>query len=182
MSTVFLDRDGVINEDRDDYVKNLRELKIFPNVPESVKRLNDAGFEVIVISNQQGVAKGLISENELREIQKEITRQVEAVGGKISAFYYCKHLASEGCSCRKPRPGLLMAAARDRNIDLSETVFIGDHERDILAGKNAGCKTILVLTGALTRQAAENLECKPDYMADDLSDAVDYMLRHSEKR
>ncbi|MCL5102726.1 MAG: HAD family hydrolase [Armatimonadetes bacterium] len=173
---VFLDRDGVINEDRDDYVKNTRELKVFPFVLQSVRKLNDAGFKVIVVSNQQGVAKGLISEGDLQSIENEIVRQVSAAGGEIIAFYYCKHLASDGCSCRKPQSGLLTRAAKEHGVSLRDSFMIGDTERDILAGKRAGCKTLLVLTGSTTEQESEHIPCRPDFVAADLAAAVDYVL------
>ncbi|HEX3017796.1 MAG TPA: D-glycero-beta-D-manno-heptose 1,7-bisphosphate 7-phosphatase [Caproicibacter sp.] len=177
MKTIFLDRDGVINEDRDDYVKGVKELKIFPFVPQSIKRLNDAGLQVFVVSNQQGIAKGLFSRNDLNEMKNEIDRQVEQAGGKIEKYYFCMHLASDGCSCRKPKPGLLIKAANEYNFDTKESIMIGDSERDIIAGKNAGCKTILVLTGKLNQEEAENMESKPNYVARNLADAVDYILR-----
>ncbi len=177
MRAVFLDRDGVINEDRDDYVKNVRELRVFPFAPDAVRRINEAGYAVVVVSNQQGVAKGLISEDDLRAMQDEINRRVESAGGRISAFYYCKHLASQGCECRKPQPGMLLTAAKDLGIDLSQSVMIGDTERDMLAGKSAGCGTILVLTGGLTAENAESMPCTPDFVADDLSKAADHLAR-----
>ena len=176
MKAVFLDRDGVINRDRDDYVKNVRELKIFPQSPTAIARLTDAGWPVFVVSNQQGIAKGLISEEDLQEMQAEITRQVSAAGGSITAFYYCKHLDAENCGCRKPQPGLLLQAARENDIELAESIMIGDSERDIAAGKRAGCKTILVLTGKLTREDAGDLEFVPDYIAEDLAEAADYIV------
>lgn len=176
MKTVFLDRDGVINEDRDDYVKGVQELKIFPFVPQSIRRLNDAGLQIFVISNQQGVAKGLFTKDDLNAMQKEINRQVEGVGGKITEYYFCTHLASDGCSCRKPKPGLLNKAANEYSVDFSQSVMVGDSERDIIAGKSVGCKTVLVLTGKLTRQDADYMACKPNYVADNLSDAADYII------
>lgn len=168
----------MINEDRDDYVKNVAELEVFPYVPEAIRRLNKAGFEVIVISNQQGVAKGLISQSDLRAIQNEITRQVSEGGGRIAAFYYCKHLATDGCMCRKPKPGLLQLAAKENGIDLGKTFMIGDSERDVLAGQCAGCRTVLVLSGMFTREAAEHLPHQPEHIADDLASAVDYVIGH----
>jgi D-glycero-D-manno-heptose 1,7-bisphosphate phosphatase len=127
---------------------------------------------VFVVSNQQGTAKGIISENDLCEMENEIRRRVEEIGGRISAFYYCKHLASEGCGCRKPQPGLILRAAKEHGIDLADSVMVGDTERDIAAGKAAGCKTVLVLTGKLTRQSAEQLAARPDFVADTLADAA----------
>ncbi|MCL5103429.1 MAG: HAD family hydrolase [Armatimonadetes bacterium] len=176
MKAIFLDRDGVINEDRDEYVRGIHELKIFPYVPRCVRTLNDAGFEVIVVSNQQGVAKGLYSDKDLAEIQAEIVRQVNTVGGRITAFYYCMHLASDECACRKPQPGLLTRAAKEHGISLRDSYMVGDTERDIMAGKQAGCKTILVLTGMITEQEAKRIPCRPDFVAADLRTAVDYVV------
>ena len=178
MKAVFLDRDGVINEDRDDYVKSVAELQVFPYVPQAIRRLNEAGFEVMVISNQQGVAKGLISESDLRAIQNEITRQVSEGGGRIAAFYYCKHLAADDCACRKPKPGLLQLAARENGIDLGQTFMIGDSARDVLAGQCAGCRTVLVLSGMFKREDAERLPYQPEHIADDLASAVEYVIGH----
>ena len=180
MKAVLLDRDGVVNEDRDDYVKNIRELRVFPQVPDCIKRLNDAGYRVIVVSNQQGVAKGLISEDDLQAIEDEITRQVASVGAKISGFYYCKHLSSQHCSCRKPRTGMLTQAAREHGIDLNESFLVGDTEKDMIAGKGAGCKTVLVLTGSITADGVADIGCRPDYVAKDLAEGADYILgQHS---
>jgi len=176
MIAVFLDRDGVINEDRDDYVKGVHELKVYPWVPASVRRLNEAGLPVFVVSNQQAIAKGIIGEADLAAMQDEITHRVEAGGGRISGFYYCRHLAAEHCSCRKPAPGMLMEAAREHDIDLSRSFMVGDSERDMIAGRRAGCWTVLVLTGKLTRDDVAELSCQPDHVAEDLSRAVDYIL------
>ena len=173
---VFLDRDGTINVDRDDYVKSVAELIVFPHAGKSVKTLNDAGFEVYVISNQQCIGKGIASEEDLMAIQREVSRQVEADGGKISGFYYCRHLASENCSCRKPQPGLILQAAGEHDIDLKNSFMVGDTERDSMAGKNAGCKSVLVLTGMLTREEAESSPSHPDFVAEDLAEAVDYIV------
>lgn len=176
MRAVFLDRDGVINEDRDDYIKSIHELKVFPFAPAAIRRLNKAGLCIFVVSNQQGIAKGVISEDDLRGIQNEINRQVEEAGGKITEFYYCKHLSLEECACRKPQAGMLMNAAREHGVELKESVMVGDSERDIIAGKRAGCKTVLVLTGKLAREDTEYLTDKPDFVANDLSDAAEYII------
>ena len=176
MRAVFLDRDGVLNSDRDDYVKNTDELRIYPFAPESVRRLTEAGWPVFVVSNQQGVAKGIISDDDLLAIEREIARRVEGAGGKITAFYYCRHLESAGCSCRKPQPGLILKAAKEHDIDPKASVMVGDTERDLIAGRSAGCRTVLVLTGKLTRADAEHLSCKPDFVADTLAEAVEFIV------
>ncbi len=172
MKAVFLDRDGVINADRDDYVKNVDELRVYDFAPLAIRVLSDAGWPVFVVSNQQGIAKGIITEENLLAMQREITRQVESAGGQISEFYYCKHLASEGCSCRKPRPGLILTAAKDHGIDLDGSVMVGDSERDIAAGSAAGCTTILVLTGKATRADVQQMSCRPDHVTDSLAEAA----------
>ena len=176
MRAVFLDRDGVINEDRDDYVKNLGQLEIFPYAPESIRRLNEAGWPVFVVSNQQGVAKGVIAEEDLRAIQGEITQRVEAAGGKITAFYHCKHLASENCPCRKPRPGMRLQAAKEHGSDLTGSVMVGDSKRDVIAGNAAGCATVLLLTGHVAPDDPNDLASRPDFVAEDLSEAVEYIV------
>ncbi len=177
MKAVFLDRDGVINADRDDYVKNTRELVIYPFAPAAIRALNEAGWPVFVISNQQGVAKGIIRDEDLLAIQSEITRQVRDGGGTISAFYYCKHLATDNCDCRKPRAGLLLQAAEEHHIDLESSVMVGDTDRDIAAGKAAGCRTILVLTGKLRREDAAHFNSRPDMIAQDLAEAAELIRR-----
>lgn len=176
MKAVFLDRDGVINADRDDYVKNTGELVVYPFAPTAIKRLNEGGWAVFVVSNQQGIGKGIIAEDDLAGIEREIERQVRAAGGTIVEFYYCRHLASEDCDCRKPRPGLILQAAAEHGIELSKSVLVGDSERDIIAGRTAGCRTVLVLTGKLDRRSAERLECKPDFVADNLAEAAEWIL------
>ncbi len=176
MRAVFLDRDGVINSDRDDYVKNVGELRVFPFAPGAIKRLNDAGWPVFVVSNQQGIAKGIIAEEDLAAMEREISRQVEEAGGRITKFYYCKHLATDGCSCRKPKPGMILKAADEYGINLAESIMVGDTAHDIAAGKSAGCRTLLVLTGKLTHAEVDILPDRPDYVADNLNDAVDYIL------
>ena len=174
---MFLDRDGVINEDRDDYVKSLGELKIYPFAPESIRRLNEAGWPVFVISNQQGVAKGVIAEDSLLKIESEIARRVEEAGGRISGFYHCTHLDSDNCLCRKPKPGMLLTAAREHGIDLVGSIMVGDSERDIVAGKVAGCRAILLLSGHTNRRAVKDMAAYPDFVANDLAEATAHITR-----
>lgn len=181
MKAVFLDRDGVINSDRDDYVKNTDELRIYPFAPPAVKKLNEAGWPVFVVSNQQGIAKGIIKPDDLAAMELEIVRQLTNIGAKITEFFYCKHLASEGCSCRKPQPGMILEAADKYGIVLAESIMVGDTAHDIAAGKSVGCKTILVLTGKLARSDVELLSCKPDAVAENLAEAAGIILRwHSQ--
>ena len=117
-----------------------------------------------------------MTQQDLLGIQDEIMRQVLGAGGKISGFYYCPHLAQDGCSCRKPEPGLILRAAKEHGIDLSRSFMVGDTEKDIMAGKRAGCKTVLILTGSIPRDDVANLPCKPDCVTDDLRGAADCVI------
>lgn len=173
---VFLDRDGVINEDRDDYVKSIDELVVFAFTPESVARLNHAGFAVVVVSNQQCIGKGIMTLEQLESIQMEISRQIMASGGEIASFCYCTHLKSEDCSCRKPKAGMLCKASKELKLDTEQGFMVGDNEKDIIAGKSVGCKTILVLSGMATHETARTMDELPDYIADNLKTAVDWIL------
>lgn len=176
MNTVFIDRDGVINRDRDDYVKCVSEFEFLPGVKDALRRLAETGHRVVVISNQQAIGKGLMSRESLDEIDRKLREEVSETGGRIDAIYYCPHLEEENCGCRKPATGLLDRASRDFDVRLSEAFLVGDTGRDIEAGKKAGCWTFLVLSGKLTAADIDGLPVKPDYVASDLSAAVDKIL------
>jgi len=139
-----LDRDGVINFSRPDYVKSLEELLFLPGAPEAIARLSRAGWTTVVVSNQAGVGKGLFSIKTLEKIHAQVKAAVEARGGEISAIYVCPHRAEEGCNCRKPNPGLLLQAAQDLGLDLSACYLVGDRVQDLEAAAAAGCVPILV--------------------------------------
>lgn len=176
LRVVFVDRDGVINKDRDDYVKSVDEFEFLPGSCEALARLHSSGWTVMVVSNQASIAKGLMAREELDRINEVLSRGVEAAGGKIQDMYYCPHHPNDNCNCRKPLPGLLFRAGKDYRIDLSRAVFVGDAERDIKAGKAAGCKTVLVLTGKLTADEAAEISPPPDHIAADLHEAADWIL------
>lgn len=180
MKTVFLDRDGVINENLDnDYVRRWDEFRFIPKSIEAIKILTDAGWDIMVISNQAGVGKGLMSLQALEEINARMIGEIESCGGKIKAVYYCPHKSDAGCECRKPKPGMLLRAAREHGIELPKAYLIGDKITDIQAGAQVGCVTILVKTG----KGEENLESRdqwpvsPDFIAADLFEAVQLLLR-----
>jgi D-glycero-D-manno-heptose 1,7-bisphosphate phosphatase len=141
---VFLDRDGTLNADRADYVKRLEELSWLPGVFEPLRRLNEAGFELIVVTNQAAVAKRLTHEEEIERIHRVMASQLAQNGIQVAGFYYCPHDDRDDCECRKPRPGLLLRAAEELDIDLSRSWIVGDRERDLAAGWAAGCRAILV--------------------------------------
>ena len=139
---VFFDRDGVINKERKDYVKNVNELEIFPNVIEPIKKLQNSGFMIIVITNQSAINRGIITPRILDHIHSTIQEYFIQHGTKIDSFYYCPHRPDENCNCRKPKPGLLFKAQNDLHLDLQSSWLIGDNDTDIEAALAAGCKAI----------------------------------------
>ena len=141
---IFLDRDGVINKERSTYVKTVSELEIFSGVANSVKKLKDAGFLVIVVTNQSAVNRGLTNHNNINNIHFNIQEYFKKNGTLIDGFYYCPHRPDENCYCRKPKPGLLLKAAEELKIDLKSSWMVGDSDSDIQAAKLAGCKSIKI--------------------------------------
>jgi len=143
---IFLDRDGVINKKppKADYVKNWNEFKFLPGAIEALKILTQNGYEIYIISNQAGIARGMMTEDDLKEIHEKMKKELENHEAKVSGIYYCPHGWDEGCECRKPKPGMFFQAAREHYLDLTKIIFIGDDERDVEAGEAAGVKTILV--------------------------------------
>jgi D-glycero-D-manno-heptose 1,7-bisphosphate phosphatase len=179
MRAVFIDRDGVINENRPDHVKSWAEFRFLPGALEAVARLARAGLPAFVITNQAIVNRGLVAPETVDQINSRMAREIEARGGRIDAVAYCPHRPEEGCDCRKPRPGLLLDLAERFGIDLEESVFIGDALSDVEAGQACGCGTILVLTGRGREQLAEAQAAGRNgfRVADDLASAVDLLLK-----
>jgi len=181
---VFLDRDGTIIEDVG-YLNNPNDIKFIPGSIEAIKQLNKTGYKVIVITNQSGVARGLIAEDMLQTIDKTMQKHILSGGAHLDAIYYCPHHPEHGvypykqaCECRKPHPGLIKRARRDLNIDLSQAFMIGDKVSDIEAGKRAGTKTIFVTTGRGPEEKPK-LKEKPDHIAENLNQAVDWLLNNT---
>ncbi len=143
----MLDRDGVINLDSDDYIKNPDEWRPIPGSLEAIAELSRAGYRVVVITNQSGVTRGLLNLDTLAEIHSKMHFCVNRCGGTIEAVYFCPHAPDDRCDCRKPLPGLLKRFASDYRISLENVPFIGDSYRDIRAGVAAGARPLLVKTG-----------------------------------
>jgi D-glycero-D-manno-heptose 1,7-bisphosphate phosphatase len=159
--TVLLDRDGVLNErpPRAQYVTTWDEWKWIPGSLEALVRLSQAGSRIVIISNQPGIARGMVSESAVQDIHRRMAAQVEDRGGQIESVYYCPHGWDEGCGCRKPAPGLLIQAQRDYALDLSRCVFVGDDERDGMAADAAGCGYVHLHEGdSLSRWVSGFLE------------------------
>jgi len=144
--TIFLDRDGVLNKKmpRAQYVCSWKDWSWLPGAKEALTLFKEAVYRVILITNQPGIARGFMTEEDLSAIHQRMIEEVRSAGGEIFAIYHCPHGWDDGCECRKPRPGMLFKAQRDHHIDLSRTYFIGDDERDTEAGIAAGCKTLSV--------------------------------------
>jgi len=169
---VFLDRDGVINQKMPEgrYVTRWVEVRLLPGVAEAVKRLHAAGFQVVVVSNQRAVAKGLVTEEGLESLHRRIWQELFRGEKGFDAVYYCPHDTEPQCACRKPQPGMLLAAAQDRGIDLASSWMVGDSEIDVEAGRRAGCRTIRIgLTEIRSSTAA-------DAVAGSLSEAANLIL------
>ncbi len=147
MKLVILDRDGTINEDRDDYVKSPEEWVPIPGSLEAIARLNHAGWHTVIASNQSGLARGLFDMATLNAIHARMNRELAAVGGRIDAIFFCPHMPDDGCLCRKPRPGLIALIGERYGVELAETYMVGDSLPDLRAGVAAGCAPHLVRTG-----------------------------------
>jgi histidinol-phosphate phosphatase family protein len=144
IQVVFLDRDGVINVNRDDYVKSWSEFEFLPGAKDAIKMLNETNYWVIIVTNQSPIGRGIFDHNTLEEIHTKMLQELSDAGAHIDAIYYCPHSPDDECGCRKPKPGLLIRAAEELNIDLNNSWLIGDSDGDIEAGKAAGCKTFKV--------------------------------------
>ena len=157
---VFLDRDGTMIEDVG-YLDRLERLKLFPYTIDAVRLLNRAGYKVIVVTSQNGIAQGVLTEEFLREAHAHVSALCAAAGAKIDGYYYCPHSTHAAveqyrtdCECRKPKPGMILTAAREHALDLSQSFVIGDRWRDIEMGLAAGTKALLVETGYGRTEAA----------------------------
>jgi len=181
MKIIFIDRDGVINKDPGgwteyNYVTKWDYFKFLPNSINAIKMLNDAGYKVVVISNQGGISKGFYSEKALWEINDKMIQELEKNGASVKKVYYCVHQDKDNCDCRKPKTGLFRQAEKDLNIKAEGSYFIGDGKMDVEAGDRAGLKTILVLSGKTNLTAVRKWDLKPDLIFDDLWEATNFIL------
>ncbi|MEQ8763329.1 MAG: D-glycero-beta-D-manno-heptose 1,7-bisphosphate 7-phosphatase [Planctomycetota bacterium] len=183
---VFLDRDGTLIEDVH-FPRRVDDLHILAGVPEALRSLRDAGYRLIVLTNQSGIARGYLTERTLQEMHAHLLERLGAQGASLDAFYYCPHHPTEGsppyrteCECRKPAPGLMRRAESDWNIDLSRSFVVGDTLRDLKIAGDTGCQRILVRTGK-GEESERELEAEPglaDHVCDGLLDAANWILGH----
>ena len=150
---VFLDRDGVINENRANYVRVVDHVRFIPGALEAVARLARLDCAIVVVTNQSSIGRGLVTLAVSDAINAHVREHIEQAGGRVDAFYVCPHEPEGGCACRKPEPGLLLDAAADLGLDPARSYMVGDALTDVRAGQRAGAQPILVLTGRGAAQA-----------------------------
>jgi D-glycero-D-manno-heptose 1,7-bisphosphate phosphatase len=186
---VFLDRDGVLNEDIH-LLTAPDQLRLLPGVPNALARLHDAGYLLLVVTNQTVVARGLCTEQDVDSVHRRLQSMVSAAGGPVlDGWYVCPHHPSatvpeyrQICDCRKPAPGLLWRGAKEQGVSLADSFMVGDRPTDLLAGVRAGCRTVLVLTGRHDRPPIETAEgdlpaVTPDAVCRDMEAAADWILQ-----
>lgn len=178
MKLIILDRDGVINHDSDTYIKSIEEWQPIDGSLEAIARLNHSGYTVVVASNQSGLARGYFDIETLSAMHQKMDQLLAKIGGQVDAIFYCPHGPDDGCTCRKPKPGLLLQIGQRYNVPLKEVVYIGDSITDIKAASNANAQAVLVRTGKGVKaekiMLAECKETVPVY--DDLAAAVTAIL------
>ena len=181
---VFLDRDGTLIEDVG-YVDRLERLILYPYSLEAVRLLRRAGYAVVVVTNQAGVARGMVRESVVREVYDELQRRLSSGGARLDGHYYCPHLADaplpayrQDCGCHKPKPGLVLQAARELDLDLTRSIVVGDRWTDVALARATGARGVLVKTGYGASQArAPQGTLAADAVVDDLFQAVGWILR-----
>ena len=181
---VFLDRDGTMIEDVG-YLDRLQRLKLFPYTVDAMRLLNRAGFKIVVVTSQAGVANGVITEDFVKEAHDEIGRRAAEGGAHIDGFYYCPHSPTavveryrRECDCRKPKPGMIHSAQHDLSLDLNRSFLVGDRWRDIEMGQAAGTTCVLVETGyGMTQAPRRPVNISPVHVVANLIEATTWILR-----
>jgi D-glycero-D-manno-heptose 1,7-bisphosphate phosphatase len=179
---VFLDRDGVINRDSPDYIKSWSEFEFLPGSLEAITLLTLNEFATIIITNQSVIHRKMMSRKELDYIHTMMKKAVTSNGGEITDIFYCPHVPEDGCTCRKPNPGLIFKARQKYRIDIASSVMVGDRAKDIQCARNAGCGyAVLVKTGngENAEKVLKEKSIFPDFIARDLLDAVGWILAHN---
>ncbi|MEJ2748805.1 MAG: HAD family hydrolase [Anaerolineae bacterium] len=178
---IFLDRDGVIIENRPNYVRSWADVVIFEPAVAALARIRHAPYKIIIVTNQSAVGRGIISLETAWDINDRLVREIEKGNGRVDATYICPHAPDDNCDCRKPRPGLLLQAATDHQIDLSRSIMIGDALTDLAAGQAAHvAQTILLRTGrgSVQSQLPQATQFAPLCLYDTLADALSNVIDH----
>jgi len=175
---VFLDRDGTI-ADEVGYLNHVSRFRMYPFAAEAIRKLNEAGLAVVVVTNQSGVARGYFPESLVREVNDLMITQLAEAGAKIDATYYCPHGTADGCDCRKPKTGMLEQAAREHGLDVRRSFVVGDRYGDVELATRAGAKSVFVTSGygmGDLQWHGKSWPRQPDKIAADLSEAVKWIL------
>lgn len=175
---VFLDRDGTICEEVG-YLNHLSRLMIYPWAAAAIRRLNEAGLPVIVVTNQSGVSRGIFPESLVADVHRQMAQELGAAQARLDAVYYCTHRREDNCDCRKPLPGLLQRAAEEHGLDLTCSFVVGDRYADVASAHAAGSRGVLVLSGYGRGEYElhrDEWPQQPDYVAENLQVAVDLIL------
>jgi D-glycero-D-manno-heptose 1,7-bisphosphate phosphatase len=180
-AVVFLDRDGVIIEDREDYVRSWDDVTFISSSFSAIRQLTEAGLPVVLVTNQSAVGRGIITSEFVEETHARLAAEMEAQGANFAGVYFCPHHPDAGCNCRKPLPGLLKQASVDLGLDLAQAVMVGDSLRDIAAVEAVGGRGILVRTGKGEKECARlalshEPAVSPIAVVNDIGDAVDFIL------
>ena len=176
MKLVILDRDGVINQDSVNFIKNPNEWIALPGSLEAIALLNQSGFRVVIATNQSGIARGLFDMATLNAIHDKMHRALAQLGGRIDAMFYCPHAADDNCTCRKPKTGMMEDIARRFSVNLGEVYAVGDSLRDLQAFHDAGCKPILVRSGKGEETLALGSFPKGTLIFADLAEATQHII------
>ncbi len=180
MRAIFLDRDGVICENRPDHVKSWGEFKFLPEVKRSLAALSRLELPIVVVSNQAIIGRGIVPTEVVEDIHQRMVAEIVASGGRIDRIIYCPHRPEDQCDCRKPRPGMLLQVAHEMDIELSQSYLVGDATTDIEAGHRVGCRNFLVLTGQGMEQLVPALHVPGGHsltIARNLAEVADYILK-----
>lgn len=172
-----MDRDGVINEDSDLYVKSAEEWQPISGSIDAMANLTQSGYLVAIATNQSGLARGLFSEKELTDMHEKMIQLVDHAGGKISSIQFCPHHPDDGCACRKPKPGMPMTILKELNVQPENSWFVGDTLKDIQSGKKAGCKTALVKTGKGLQALTKGEGLEDTLVFDNLAEFCNYIIK-----
>jgi histidinol-phosphate phosphatase family protein len=174
---VFLDRDGTIMEDSH-FVGEVERVVVIPGAPRALARLASAGYRLFIVTNQSGVGRGYFTLEDVEKVHAHLDEMFERAGVRFERYLVCPHHPDEGCDCRKPASRPVRDLAREAGIDLARSFVVGDRESDIRLGERVGARTVLVLTG-VGREAVADPDLRPDYVARDLAEAVDWILREA---
>lgn len=176
---LFLDRDGVIIENRSNYIRSWSDVSIYPWAIEALRRIRPSAYKIVIITNQSAVGRGIISLQIAHGINTRLKKEIESAGGRIDGVFMCPHAPKDNCHCRKPQPGLILEAAASLSLDLKRSILIGDALSDIVAGQSAGVgQNVLVLTGRGAAQSSmpETSQIPPFLIFDSLAEALEKLI------